>query len=92
MLLKPIILAVTLCADACGGSALGEFARWRGRVTGQCRQGGEVAIEAAFPLMAAFGHLSGLRSMSAGRASASMLPRGYAKAPRDVRDAVKQQA
>ncbi len=77
-----------LAPDEAVGPVMGEIVRRRGRVTGQRRQGAKVAVEADMPLAATFGYVGAIRSLRSGRASASMLPGGYAEAPRHVREAV----
>jgi elongation factor G len=92
VLLEPVMTVVTLCPDECVGAAMGEIARRRGQVTGQRRQGAQVAVEAEMPLMATFGLVGALRSLSSGRASASMLPGGHAEAPAHVRERFERNA
>ncbi len=78
-----------LAPDEAVGPVMGEIERRRGRVTCQRRQGAKLAIEADMPLAATFGYVCAIRSLASGRASASMLPGGYAEAPRHVKEAVE---
>ena len=89
VLLEPVMRVVSLTPDESVGSVIGEIVRRRGRVTGQRRQGAKVAIEADMPLMSTFGYVGAIRSLSSGRASASMLPGGFAEAPRHVRETIE---
>jgi len=89
VLLEPLMKVVTLAPDEAVGPVIGEIVRRRSQITGQRRQGAKVAVEADMPLAATFGYVGAIRSLSSGRASASMLPGGYAEAPRHVKEAVE---
>lgn len=63
------------------GEIVGDLQQRRGIIHRTQNRGGDVVIEAEAPLANLFGYSSAVRSLSAGRATATMEPKAYGPAP-----------
>jgi len=86
VLLEPIMKVEVVTPEDYTGSVIGDLNSRRGRILGQDMRGSANAINAMVPLMAMFGYVSTLRSMSEGRATFRMQFDHYAPAPPSPED------
>jgi elongation factor G len=91
-LLEPIMKVVVTTPKDFVGNVTGDLNRRRGVIIDSQERGNTSMIEAEVPLSEMFGYTTELRSMSQGRAAAAMEPLKYALVPRQVRDAVLEEA
>ena len=70
------------------GDIIGDLNRRRGRVLGMDTRGGVGVVQAHAPLAEMFGYTGGIRSLSRGRASATMTPSHFEAVPPSVAEAV----
>ena len=68
------------------GEFVSDLSQRRARIVKTDSRSGVTFIEAHAPLGELFGYSSAMRSLSQGRAGASMEPLGYEPAPADVAD------
>ena len=92
-LLEPIMGVEVISPDEYTGSVTGDLNRRRGIMKGMDTRGGAQVIKADVPLSELFGYVTDLRTITSGRASASLTFAHYAPVPRalaeKVIDAVK---
>lgn len=84
VLLEPIMKLSILTPDEYYGEFVGDLAQRRARIVQTDSHSGMTTIEAHAPLAELFGYSNALRSLSQGRAGASMEPLGYEPAPESV--------
>ena len=84
ILLEPIMgLEVTTPEDF-QGDIMGDINRRRGRVSGMENKAGAAIIAAEVPLEMLFGYVTDIRSLSKGRASASITPSHFEQVPNSI--------
>ncbi len=85
VILEPVSRTEILTPPDYLGSILGDVHRRRGRLERQnALADGTAVITACMPVAETFGYATHLRSMTQGRASASMTPCGYEEVPEEI--------
>lgn len=87
-LLEPIMSVEVLCPDEYTGSVTGDLNRRRGALKGMDTRGGAQVIKADVPLAELFGYVTDLRTITSGRASASLTFSHYSPVPKNLADKV----
>lgn len=88
VLLEPIMKVEVVTPEENMGDVMGDLNSRRGRILGMESRKGAHIVVAEVPLGELFGYTTDLRSMSKGRASASMVLEAYREVPRNVQDEV----
>ncbi|MBS1976585.1 MAG: elongation factor G [Bacteroidetes bacterium] len=87
-LLEPIMAVEVISPDEYTGSVTGDLNRRRGIMKGMDTRGGAQVIKADVPLAELFGYVTDLRTITSGRASASLTFSHYAPVPRNLAEKV----
>jgi elongation factor G len=87
-LLEPIMSVEVLSPDEYTGSVTGDLNRRRGSLKGMDTRAGAQVIKADVPLSELFGYVTDLRTITSGRASASLTFSHYAAVPRNLAEKV----
>ncbi len=87
-LLEPIMGVEVISPDEYTGSVTGDLNRRRGLMKGMDTRGGAQVIKADVPLSELFGYVTDLRTITSGRASASLTFSHYAPVPRSLAEKV----
>ncbi len=87
-LLEPIMAVEVISPDEYTGSVTGDLNRRRGIMKGMDTRGGAQVIKADVPLSELFGYVTDLRTITSGRASASLTFAHYSPVPRNLADKV----
>jgi len=87
-LLEPIMAVEVISPDEYTGSVTGDLNRRRGVMKGMDTRGGAQVIKADVPLSELFGYVTDLRTITSGRASASLTFAHYAPVPRNLAEKV----
>jgi elongation factor G len=87
-LLEPIMGVEVVSPDEYTGSVTGDLNRRRGVMKGMDSRGGAQVIKADVPLKELFGYITDLRTLTSGRASASLTFSHYAPVPKNLADKV----
>ncbi len=87
-LLEPIMGVEVISPDEYTGSVTGDLNRRRGIMKGMDTRGGAQVIKADVPLAELFGYVTDLRTITSGRASASLTFSHYAPVPRNLAEKV----
>jgi elongation factor G len=87
-LLEPIMAVEVISPDEYTGSVTGDLNRRRGIMKGMDTRGGAQVIKADVPLSELFGYVTDLRTITSGRASASLTFSHYSPVPRGLADKV----
>lgn len=87
-LLEPIMSVEVLSPDEYTGSVTGDLNRRRGLMKGMDTRGGAQVIKADVPLAELFGYVTDLRTITSGRASASLTFSHYSPVPKNLADKV----
>jgi elongation factor G len=87
-LLEPIMAVEVISPDEYTGSVTGDLNRRRGIMKGMDTRGGAQVIKADVPLAELFGYVTDLRTITSGRASASLTFSHYSPVPRGLADKV----
>ena len=87
-LLEPIMSVEVLAPDEYTGSVTGDLNRRRGALKGMDTRAGAQVIKADVPLSELFGYVTDLRTITSGRASASLTFSHYAPVPKNLADKV----
>lgn len=87
-LLEPIMAVEVLSPDEYTGSVTGDLNRRRGIMKGMDSRAGAQVIKADVPLKELFGYITDLRTLTSGRASASLTFSHYAPVPKNLADKV----
>jgi elongation factor G len=90
-LLEPIMSVEVVTPDEFTGPITGDLNRRRGIMKGMDSRGGAQVIKADVPLSELFGYVTDLRTISSGRASASLTFSHYAEVPNNIAEAVVAQ-
>jgi elongation factor G len=77
-----------VCPDEYTGPVTGDLNRRRGLMKGMDTKGGAQIIKADVPLSELFGYVTDLRTLSSGRASASLTFSHYEVVPQNMADAI----
>ena len=87
-LLEPIMAVEVVSPDEYTGSVTGDLNRRRGVMKGMDTKAGANVIKADVPLSMLFGYVTDLRTISSGRASASLTFSHYDPVPQNMADAI----
>ncbi|MBL7861612.1 MAG: elongation factor G [Cyclobacteriaceae bacterium] len=87
-LLEPIMGVEVISPDEYTGSVTGDLNRRRGIMKGMDTRGGAQVIKADVPLSELFGYVTDLRTITSGRASATLTFSHYAPVPRNLAEKV----
>jgi len=87
-LLEPIMSVEVMAPDEYTGSVTGDLNRRRGVMKGMDTRSGAQLIRADVPLKELFGYITDLRTLTSGRASASLTFSHYAPVPKNLADKV----
>jgi elongation factor G len=87
-LLEPIMGVEVISPDEYTGSVTGDLNRRRGLMKGMDTRGGAQVIKADVPLSELFGYVTDLRTITSGRASASLTFSHYSPVPKNLADKV----
>ena len=88
VLLEPIMGVDIVAPDEFTGAVIGDLNRRRGLPKGQQMRGTAVVIKADVPLSELFGYVTSLRTITSGRATASLFFSHYAEVPRSIAEEV----
>src|SRR3984957_17763198 len=81
ILLEPIMGVEVTTPEEYQGDLIGDINRRRGTILGQENKAGATIISSTIPLEPLFGYVTDIRSLSKGRASASVTPSHFAQVP-----------
>ncbi len=88
-ILEPVAVLEVLTPPDYVGAVIGDLHRRRGHLEGQgTLADGTPVVTALVPIAETFGYATQLRSLTQGRASFSLNPRGYDEAPENVQTAL----
>ncbi len=87
-LLEPIMGVEVISPDEYTGSVTGDLNRRRGIMKGMDTRGGAQVIKADVPLAELFGYITDLRTLTSGRAMATLTFSHYAQVPKGLADKV----
>lgn len=87
-LLEPIMGVEVISPDEYTGSVTGDLNRRRGIMKGMDTRGGAQVIKADVPLSELFGYVTDLRTITSGRASATLTFAHYSPVPKNLADKV----
>jgi elongation factor G len=87
-LLEPIMAVEVVSPDEYTGSVTGDLNRRRGVMKGMDSRAGAQVIKADVPLKELFGYITDLRTLTSGRASASLTFAHYAPVPKNLAEKV----
>jgi elongation factor G len=88
VLLEPVMGVEVVTPDEYTGSVTGDLNRRRGIMKGMDTKGTSTVIKASVPLAELFGYVTDLRTMSSGRATASLTFSHYDQVPKNLADDV----
>jgi elongation factor G len=88
VLLEPIMAVDVVTPDEYTGSITGDLNRRRGMMKGMDTKGTAQVIKANVPLSELFGYVTDLRTMSSGRATASLTFSHYDQVPRNLAETI----
>jgi len=92
VLLEPIMAVEVVSPDEYTGNVIGDLNKRRGLPKGQEVKGGAVVIKADVPLSELFGYVTDLRTITSGRASASLTFSHYSEVPKNIAENVITEA
>jgi elongation factor G len=81
ILLEPIMGVEVTTPEEYQGDLMGDINRRRGQIQGMENKAGACIISAHVPLELLFGYVTDIRSLSKGRASASITPSHFSQVP-----------
>ncbi len=87
-LLEPIMAVEVASPDEYTGNVTGDLNKRRGLMKGMDTKGGAQIIKADVPLSALFGYITDLRTITSGRATASLTFSHYDAVPKNMAEAV----
>ena len=87
-LMEPIMAVDVVTPDEYTGSITGDLNRRRGIMKGMDTKGTSTVVKADVPLSELFGYVTDLRTMSSGRATASLTFAHYASVPKNIAEEV----
>ena len=88
ILLEPIMGVEVVTPDEYTGSVTGDLNRRRGVMKGMDNRGNAQILRADVPLKELFGYITDLRTITSGRASATLTFSHYAQVPKNLADKV----
>ncbi|MEQ8715103.1 MAG: elongation factor G [Cyclobacteriaceae bacterium] len=88
VLLEPVMAVEVVTPDEYTGSITGDLNRRRGIMKGMDTKGTSAVIRSSVPLSELFGYVTDLRTMSSGRATASLTFSHYDQVPKNLADEV----
>ena len=88
VLMEPVMDVEVVTPDEYTGSVIGDLNKRRGLPKGQDVKGSAVVIKADVPLSELFGYVTSLRTITSGRASASLTFSHYAPVPKNIQEEV----
>ena len=88
IILEPVMNVEVVSPDEYTGNVIGDLNKRRGLPKGQDVKGGAVVIKADVPLSELFGYVTDLRTITSGRASASLTFSHYSEVPRNIAEDV----
>jgi elongation factor G len=88
ILLEPIMSVEVITPDEYTGPVTGDLSKRRGIMRGMDTKGGAQVIKANVPLSELFGYVTDLRTISSGRATATLTFSHYEQVPSNVAEAV----
>ncbi len=88
VLLEPVMAVEVVTPDEYTGAITGDLNRRRGIMKGMDTRGNSGVIKASVPLSELFGYVTDLRTMSSGRATASLTFSHYDVVPRNIAEEV----
>jgi elongation factor G len=88
VLLEPIMKVEVVCPNENMGDIIGDLNSRRGQVLGSNTRGQNIVIDAHVPIETLFGYISTIRSLTKGRASASMVFAHYSEVPRNIQEKI----
>jgi elongation factor G len=88
ILLEPIMAVEVISPDEYTGSVTGDLNRRRGIMKGMDTRGGAQVIKADVPLKELFGYITDLRTITSGRASATLTFAHYSPVPKNLAEKV----
>ncbi len=88
VLLEPVMAVEVVTPDEYTGSITGDLNRRRGIMKGMDTKGTSAVIRSSVPLSELFGYVTDLRTMSSGRATASLTFSHYDQVPKNLADDV----
>jgi elongation factor G len=91
-LMEPIMSVDVVTPDEYTGSITGDLNRRRGMMKGMDTKGTSSVVKATVPLSELFGYVTDLRTMSSGRATASLTFSHYDVVPKNIADEVIKKA
>ncbi|OHX67082.1 translation elongation factor G [Flammeovirga pacifica] len=92
IILEPIMDVSVITPDEYTGSVIGDINKRRGLPKGQEISNGAVVIKADVPLSELFGYVTDLRTITSGRASATLTFSEYKEVPRNVAETIIAEA
>jgi len=84
ILLEPIMAVELTTPEDYQGDLMGDINRRRGTIQGMENKAGACIVTAAVPLETLFGYVTDIRSLSKGRASASITPSHFEQVPNNL--------
>jgi len=84
VLLEPIMSVEITTPEEFQGDLIGDINRRRGRINGMESKAGAAIVDTHVPLEMLFGYVTDIRSLSKGRASASITPSHFEQVPSSV--------
>lgn len=87
-LLEPVMAVTVTAPEACTGAVIADLNRRRGTIKGLDARGNAQVIAAEVPLAKLFGYVTALRTLSSGRAEATLTPSHYAAVPAGLAETV----
>ena len=87
--LEPIMKVEVITPEDYIGDVIGDLTRRRGLIQGQEPRGNGIAVNGTVPLANMFGYTTDLRSMTQGRAAATMEFNNYSQVPDNVGEEIK---
>ena len=87
-LLEPIMSVDVVTPDEYTGPVTGDLNRRRGLMKGMDTKGTATVVKAAVPLSELFGYVTDLRTITSGRATASLTFSHYEQVPQNLADAI----
>jgi elongation factor G len=84
ILLEPIMAVELTTPEEYQGDLMGDINRRRGTIQGMENKAGACIVTAAVPLETLFGYVTDIRSLSKGRASASITPSHFEQVPNNL--------
>lgn len=88
ILLEPIMSVEVVTPDEYTGSVIGDLNKRRGMPKGQDMKAGAVIVKADVPLGELFGYVTALRTITSGRASATITFSHYSEVPKNISEQV----